>query len=542
MLGQLLSRFFSKQDPKQAIHDRLNAQWQDWLAPISPDKPAGEDLTYHDTFQEIKEEIAKLSGVDYTLVINESETIIKQYSKDLRVATYYCLARLQVDGAAGFADGLELLAGLLDKFGNALYPSRSHIRKNAIEWLANAKFTDLLNNLQPIDEESLSRIIAALNLIDSSNKILFANSDGKQPSEAPDLDGLILFFGNSLKQPAKIKSSESQDSPNNPNSAPSSSTYDNESPQKTTDTTIRSQRELLDQARRMAAFLREKPDGYLAAGRFLRALRWDTVTHLPPVDGRGRTRLPAPRSELKPNISRLILQQQWHELFERVEAAFMENANHFWFDLQRAAVLALQKMGEPYQAWADIYLADLGLMLERLPGIERLTFDNGLAFADDETLHWIATTAKIHHLDEDVALAPIAVSGENDWNEIEKQAMELASSESLEKAFTWLQGLPTIRLPKQSYLLQYTQARIAEQHGKLDIALKLLVGLNEKQDNLNLLDWEPSLIFDVKHHLLRLLKQKTQLKENNIPQLMDEIDQLQHELIQIDPARALTVM
>lgn len=542
MLSQLLSRFFSKQDPQVAINTRLTNQWRDWLAPISPEKPAGEDLTYHDTFQEIKEEIAKLSGVDYNLIINGSETIIKQHSKDIRVATYYCLARLQVDGAAGFADGLELLAGLLDTFGQSLYPSRSHIRKNAIEWLANAKFTELLNQLQPIEEDDLTRIIAALNLIDHCNKTLFASEDPNQPSQQPDLNGLILFFANSLKQPLKIKTSESQEDKNSVTPPSSPSVYDNEPSNKITDATIRSQRELLDQARRMATFLREKPEGYLAAGRFLRALRWDTVSNLPPMDHRGRTRLPAPRNELRQNISRLVIQQQWHELFERVEAAFMENANHFWFDLQRAAVLALQKMGEPYQSWADIYLTDIGLMFERLQGIERLAFENGTPFADDETLHWITTTAKIHHIDEDNILAPIAVSGENDWNEIEKQAIELANSESLEKAFIWLQGLPAIRLPKQSYLLQYTQARIAEQNGKLDIALKLLAGLNEKQYTLNLQAWEPDLIFDVKHQLLRLLKQKMQLKDINRTSLMDDIERLQHELIQIDPARALGVM
>jgi len=238
----------------------------------------------------------------------------------------------------------------------------------------------------------------------------------------------------------------------------------------------------------------------------------------------------------------LIIQQQWHELFERVEAAFMENANHFWFDLQRSAVLALQKMGEPYQSWAEIYLTDIGLVLERLDGIERLAFDNGTPFADDDTLHWIATKARIHHLDEDTVLAPIAVSGENDWNEIEKQALDLASSEGIEKAFVWLQGLPSIRLPKQRYLLQYTQARIAEQNGKTDLALKLLTGLDEQQASLNLLEWEPGLIFDIKQQLLRLVKQKTQLKETNKAQLADEIDRLQHQLIQLDPARALTLI
>ncbi|WP_392552159.1 type VI secretion system protein TssA [Orbus wheelerorum] len=535
MLSQLLSLFFSKQDPQETIRTRLDNNWADWLAPISPEKPVGEDLTYHDTFQEIKEEVAKLSGVDYPLIINTSETILKEQSKDVRVATYYSLARLQVDGAAGFADGLELLAGLLEKYGTSLYPSRGHIRKNAIEWLANAKFTDALNKLQPIDQESLSRIIAALNLIDHCNKNLFASDDPNQAAQIPDLDGLIRFFATGLKQPIKSQNAEKPQ-------VATEATYHNDEHKKVEDAAIRSQRDLLDQARRMAAFLREKPDGYLAAGRFLRALRWDTVSHLPPVDNRGRTRLPAPRAELRQNISRLIIQQQWHELFERVEAAFMENANHFWFDLQRAAVLALQKMGEPYQSWAEIYLTDIGLVLERLKGIERLAFDNGTPFADDDTLQWIATTATIHHLDEDTVLAPIAISAENDWNEIEKQALDLASSEGIEKAFLWLQGLPAIRLPKQRYLLQYTQARIAEQSGKTDLALKLLIGLDEQQDSINLQAWEPGLIFDIKQQLLRLLKQKTQLKETNKAQLADDIDRLQHQLIQLDPARALTLI
>ncbi|XKM12789.1 type VI secretion system protein TssA [Orbaceae bacterium ac157xtp] len=535
MLSQLLSRFFNKQDPDASIRERLNEHWALWLKPISPENPVGEDLTYNDNFQEMKEEVAKLSGIDYALIVSESETILKQQSKDIRVATYYCLAKLQIDGSEGFADGIELLAGMLDKFGNALYPTRNNIRKNAIEWLASNKFIDTLNKLQPINEAHLARIIAALDLITRSNETLFASTDKAEPTQSPDLDGLIRFFANSLKQPIKVHSSE-------PSAATQSSSNQTVETQPTDNSTIKSLRDLNDQARRMAAFLREKPEGYLAAGRFLRVIRWDTVPNLPPADNRGKTRLAAPRAELKQHINRLFIQQQWRELFERVEVAFMENANHFWLDLQRYAVIALQKMGEPYSHWADIYLSDVGLMLERLKGIERLSFDNGQPFADDDTLHWINTTATIHRLDEDTTFAPIAVSGDNDWAEIEKQALELANNESLEKAFAWLQSLPTLREPKQRYLLQYTQARIAEQVGKTDVAIKLLNGLNQKQSVIRLIDWESSLVFDIKAQLLRLIKQKMQFKESNKTGLVEQIEQLRDELIQLDAARALTVI
>ena len=95
MFSQLLSRFTGTDDQSKLIQ-KLNQTWSDWLQPITPDKPTGEDLTYHDTFQDIKEQIAKISGIDYSFVIVESESLLKRSSKDIRVATYYCLARLSV--------------------------------------------------------------------------------------------------------------------------------------------------------------------------------------------------------------------------------------------------------------------------------------------------------------------------------------------------------------------------------------------------------------------------------------------------------------
>ncbi|WP_294845020.1 type VI secretion system protein TssA [uncultured Gilliamella sp.] len=534
MFSQLLSRLFGTKDPDESIKKELNQKWADWLEPISLEKPTGEDLTYHDTFQEIKEEIAKLSGIDYQMVAIESENILKQNSKDIRVATYYCLARLNLDGVDGYTDGVELLAGLLDKFGTIIYPSRHNIRKNAIEWLANARFIELLANLRPLPEANLTRIIFALNLIETTCQSLFVSETSEQSIEAPDLSALVSFFSNNLKHEAKNSQVEVATA-SEPQVIPAS-----ESTPKIVDVKIGSQRELLDQARKMAVFLREKPEGYLAAARFLRILRWDTVLELPPTDHRGRTRLPAPRAELKQNISRLIIQQQWLDLFERVEAAFMEGANHFWLDLQRATVLSFQKMGGQYQAWADIFLTDIGLMLERLNGIERLSYENGMPFADDETLSWIASNARIHHLDEGDSIAPISISGENNWSEIETQALELAHSESLEQAFQWLQNMPSIRTAKQRYLVQYTQARVAEQFGKHDVALNLLTGLNGQQQGISFLEWEPELLFDVKRCLLRLLKQKNKSKDNTKIELLEKIDLLQHELMQLDPARALS--
>jgi len=100
------------------------ALWNNWLKPISADLPAGEDPGYDDDFQQMREEVNKLSGANTTLICELSEKLLNASCKDVRVATYYIWARLHRDGEAGFADGLSLLAALIGDFGEMLHPQR----------------------------------------------------------------------------------------------------------------------------------------------------------------------------------------------------------------------------------------------------------------------------------------------------------------------------------------------------------------------------------------------------------------------------------
>ena len=109
-------------DEGTSITDNNIHRWQEWLEPVSDDHPCGEDVAYTDDFEAIKIELAKLSGVDYRLILDASERLLKRESKDLRVATYYIFASLRDRGLAGFSDGLEILCGLLQKFDQSLWP------------------------------------------------------------------------------------------------------------------------------------------------------------------------------------------------------------------------------------------------------------------------------------------------------------------------------------------------------------------------------------------------------------------------------------
>jgi type VI secretion system protein VasJ len=502
--------------------------WSSWLVPFSGDHPCGRDPGYEDAFFELKDEAAKLTGIDDALIVRSCEQLIQETGKDLRVAGYYTFARLRQDGPAGFADGLELTAALVDSFGVALLPARAETKKGALEILATTRMVDLLDSRGEFAPADLERAIAALHLL--------VMRTGEWPEAArPNLHPLVARFE---------RNGESQRSvhlePDSPQQASQGA------PGKVTGT-VSSTRDLLDQTRTMATWLRDQENGYLPSVRLVRSVRWDTLHEVPPADAQFRTRLVPPRSELRQQMKRLMLQKHWHELLERVEGAFMEGVNHLWFDLQYFQHVALDHVGAPYSAWRELLRADFALFLERLPGIERLAFNDGTAFADDTTLEWIARHAVVRDLEAGETVAPFPVSADSDdgasgdWPEIEAQARDLAASQSLEAAFAWLESLPGMRTERQRYLQRFVMARLADHAGRTDAALPLLAELDAATQTVPLVRWEPALAFEVKHQLIKALKTVSGRKDADRPALARRIDQLQGELTVLDPARTLAL-
>jgi type VI secretion system protein VasJ len=309
--------------------------------------------------------------------------------------------------------------------------------------------------------------------------------------------------------------------------------------------TVASTSDLLDRARHMAQFLREQPHGYLAAYRLMRCVRWDTLTEVPPHEASGKTRLVAPRAELRANLKRLVLQKQWPELLERIESAFAEGANHFWLDLQYYAFTAQEHAGGEYARVRELVATDCALMLERLPGLERLSFTDGSPFADDTTLEWIARHATVRDVEKGEMVGPISVgSADNDWVETESQADDLATTQGIEAALSWLQRLPTHggeHGEREHFLRQFVMARVAERAQRPDTALHLLASLDEFTRRFQLAAWEPSLAFEVKLQLLKLLKIRVNRKDADKTTIAARIDSLTAELTAIDPARAVVL-
>lgn len=508
-----------------ALAQEQAAQWHTWLQPISNAAPTGEDPGYDDDFQHLREEVNKLSGADAERVAALAEKLFTQRCKDLRVAGYYLWARVQLHGEAGLAAGLSLLAALLARYPDEVLPQRPNSRRQALQWLTSARVLDSLALHPEVVKAEAERTVAALVWL---QQVLQAWPEAQRPQ----LDGLYGALAARLVQSGGVKALVPQ------HSAGSAPVAQMPAPAKAG---IRSGRDLLDSGRVLAAYLREQPEGWLAAHRVFKSLRWDTVYQAPPLDASGNTRLAAPRGDGRAQLKRLHLQQNWRELLEQAERQFAEGVNHFSLDLQWYLCQALTKLPTPHDQWADIVRHDLAMLLQRLPGLEVLNWSDGSPFADDTTREWISrevcgrqTTAWPQAA---VAAAPV-VGSDDDIMALEPEALAQADSQGVEAALAWLAARPGPFSGRQRWLLRLLMARVAEQYGKSELAIHLLGELQDSARHLTLASWEPQLDFEAKARLLRLLRLKAQRGEADKPALALRMEQLLAALVAIDPVRA----
>lgn len=495
-------------------------RWHDWLQPISEQQPAGDDPSYDDDFQCLREEVNKLSGADTERVVQLGQKLLLHSCKDLRVATYYLWARLQRDGEVGLADGLSLLAALVERFGSDLLPARPNARKVALQWLAADKLLGSLSLFPDVVRAEAERTVAALAWLDHGLQAW--------PAEVrPDLGMLYSVLSARLTRSGGVDALVPQHSAS---AEPSGATPPLAG--------IKSGRDLLDSGRALGTYLRDQPQGWLAAHRLMKSVRWDTVHEAPPQDSTGNTRLTAPRSDYRVQLKRLYVQQRWGELLDQVERVYAEGVNHFWLDLQWYLCQALAKQPPPRDGWADIVKRDLGMLLERLPGLEALCWSDGSAFAGETTREWINQHVTGHRPAPWLPAPGPAPAGHSEIFELEEEALAQAHSHGVEHAMEWLAARPDVHTGRDRWLVRLLMARVAEQLGKADLALHLLGELERVARLQRLAAWEPLLTFEVQARLLKLLRVKAQRSDADKPVLSRRMDALQASLMALDPVQA----
>ncbi len=108
---------------------------EDLLAPIHADAPCGEDFSFSNEFDAIQnarraddpsldqgEWVTDLKSADWPGALASCETLLRDRTKDLRLAAWYVEARAQLHGFSGLAAGYRLIAALCDRFWDDIHP------------------------------------------------------------------------------------------------------------------------------------------------------------------------------------------------------------------------------------------------------------------------------------------------------------------------------------------------------------------------------------------------------------------------------------
>lgn len=130
------------------------------LAPISETSPCGEDMLFSRQFDAIQEArkhddpsleqgewVIELKEANWPFVISECEKLLRESTKDLRLAVWLTDALASQRGFEGLADGYRLLTGLCQHHWNELHPLPEggdiEMRVGNVAWLI-ARSVELL--------------------------------------------------------------------------------------------------------------------------------------------------------------------------------------------------------------------------------------------------------------------------------------------------------------------------------------------------------------------------------------------------------------
>ena len=123
------------------------------------------------------------------------------------------------------------------------------------------------------------------------------------------------------------------------------------------------------------------------AYRLNRIATWLLIEGNPPNQD-GITQLPMmPVADKRKQFLALFEAGKFEELLTQIEPCLVKAP--FWLDGQCYVAKSLQTLGEKYQPAFDTVIREVQLFLNRCPGIEYLKFNDGTAFADEQTLLWI---------------------------------------------------------------------------------------------------------------------------------------------------------
>ncbi|HUU30251.1 MAG TPA: type VI secretion system protein TssA [archaeon] len=380
-------------------------------SPISETNPAGEDARFEPEFEELENEIGKLSsptataGIDWAKVIKLSQDILEKKSKNLLVASYLCCALLQTESLNGLVKGVRVLRDLLENFWETMFPpvKRMRGRTNAVAWWAeriSAGIRDIQTEKWP--KEKRDSFLGDLEALDSflaekledgpilrtMNENISSLIEEEAPPPPPPPPPAPAGEAQAPPAPAPAQETAAPVGKKAPTAAPQPPPAQ---PQEAVsaedaDKLMRQGLNLLGQA---ASLFFKQGKISVVPFRINRIAAWLPVESLPLAEGT-KTLIPPPDEQVGRLLKGMYQLKNWNDLLSAAESRVAQYL--FWIDLSRYVVESLEGLG--YPVIGEVVASETFSYVTRLSGIEKLAFADGTPFADEETKEWLRSLAR----------------------------------------------------------------------------------------------------------------------------------------------------
>ncbi len=236
---------------------------------------------------------------------------------------------------------------------------------------------------------------------------------------------------------------------------------------------------------KVAEYLWNETEDKRLSCRLRRHAIWGAITSLPDNDTKGETLLFPVAAERIRDYQADLDQNPSVDLWKRIEYSL--SLSPFWLDGHYLSSQLAKKLRQPHSARA--IQEETQYFVTRLVGILDCKFQGGQPYVSDATRKWLT-------------LEPVefgAGSADGNWEHQRQKALLEAEQKGLNVALGTLnEGLAQAKEPREQFYWRLLAAELLEKQGLSALAKQEYKTLLKQTDNMQLQDWEPSLLHRLK--------------------------------------------
>jgi type VI secretion system protein ImpA len=280
-----------------------------------------------------------------------------------------------------------------------------------------------------------------------------------------------------------------------------------------------------------ASFLRRQQPSSPGPYLMLRGFRWGELRGA--GNGIDQTLLDPPPTEVRQQLKRLFLQEDWQNLLEAAENAMGRSYGRGWLDIQRYTCRACEELENGFAPIGEAVESELRNLLKDLPELPQMTLMDDTAAASPDTLAWLGALSALPA--EGAPPRAPRVNTERAPDVFDQANQAVAEGRPQEGIELLSRELRRERSGRGRFNRKVQMAQLCLAIEREAIAFPLLSDLMAEIEARKLEEWEPA---DAVAHPLALLYRCLDKMEAGT----DEKQKLYERICRLDPAQAMSLL